>query len=188
MTKSWRTVPIFFLSRQPLVHRANSGTKPFYRPPNRPLLHFYNAHAQRASHFTTYHESWHISYMCIFGYLCSIMLWKLTQVSLRLLTMDTFNSMFTRMLREIYSTSKVERLALCHATGCTELHEMWKGNCLFGMKSQCTFLILCVSYKYHCSSPLSNLAATDGMKPKGRWSPPSKKYFQAFLARGHQKF
>ena len=42
----------------------NSGTKPFYRPSNRPLLYIYNVHARRASHFTTNYESWHISYMC----------------------------------------------------------------------------------------------------------------------------
>ena len=41
----------------------NSGTKPFYRPSNRPLLYIYNIHARRASHFTTNYESWHISYM-----------------------------------------------------------------------------------------------------------------------------
>ena len=35
----------------------NSGTKPFYRPSNRPLLYIYNVHARRASHFTTNYES-----------------------------------------------------------------------------------------------------------------------------------
>ena len=41
----------------------NSGTKPFYRPSNRPFLYIYNVHRRRASHFTTNYESWHISYM-----------------------------------------------------------------------------------------------------------------------------
>ena len=35
----------------------NSGTKPFYRPSNRPFLYIYNVHARRASHFTTNYES-----------------------------------------------------------------------------------------------------------------------------------
>ena len=81
--------------------RANSGTKPFYRPSNRPLLYFYNAYAQRASHFTANHESWHISYM-----------WICISLSHR-------NSIYIqRLLSEICFTSKVEGLA-GHATGRT---------------------------------------------------------------------
>ena len=97
----------------------NSGTKPFYRPSNRPLLYIYNVHARRASHFTTNYESWHISYMYSVTK-SSNSIWLYIGYSLH----DgvdpwQYQHHLTRS-RKIFSTSKVERP--CHATRLTSHH------------------------------------------------------------------